>query len=333
MTSTTAGCWVLTEGIAGTENQCLGLAEAMDETPLVKRAAPSAPWRHLPASWLAPPLHALSEGSDPLQPPWPALLIAGGRKAVGLALGVKRAARCFTVCVQNPRVAPERFDLVVAPRHDGLGGPNVVVTRTALHRVTPARLAAARQRFAPGLETLPRPLVAVLVGGASRRHRFEPSDGAALGRALAAMAENAGAGLAITASRRTAAASMKALTEALADTPVRIWRGDGENPYFGYLALADAIVVTGDSVSMTSEACATGKPVYVAPMRGRGSKRIDRFFHGLAEDRLVAPFAGRIDDWAPRPPLDETARAADIVRQRFEAWAASRASPASGAAP
>ena len=322
-----AGCWVLTEGIAGTENQCLGLAEAMGETPQVKRAAPAAPWRHLPASWLTPPLQALNEGSDPLLPPWPALLIAGGRKAVGLALKLRRTARCFTVCVQDPRVPPERFDLVVSPRHDRLSGSNVVATRTALHRVTPARLAAARQQFAPSLEKLPRPLVAVLVGGASRRHRFEPSDGAALGRALAAMAADAGAGLAVTASRRTPPASMEALTESLDDTPMQLWRGDGENPYFGYLAVADAIVVTGDSVSMTSEACATGKPVYVAGMRGRGSKRIDRFFHGLAEDRLIAPFTGRIDDWAPRAPLDETARAADIVREGFEAWSASRAAP------
>ena len=327
MSHATSRCWVLTEGIAGTENQCLGLAEAMGETPQVKRASPAAPWRHLPAAWLAPPLHALSEGSDALRPPWPSLLIAGGRKAVGLALRLRRVARCFTVCVQNPRVAPWRFDLVITPRHDGLSGRNVVVTRTALHRVTPARLAAAGQEFAPDLETLPRPLVAVLVGGASRRHRFEPSDSAVLGRSLAAMAADAGAGLAITASRRTAAASMTALGQSLADTPARIWQGDGANPYFGYLALADAIVVTGDSVSMTSEACATGKPVYVAPMRGRGSKRIDRFFEGLEQDRLVAPFTGRIDDWTPRPPLDETARAAEVVRERFEAWAASRPAP------
>ena len=322
-----ARCWILTEGIAGTENQCRGLAEAMGETPLVKRVAPAPPWRHVPPSWRAPPLDAVASGSDPLEPPWPALLIAGGRKAVGLALRLRRVARCFTVFVQDPRVAPARFDLVVAPRHDGLEGPNVIVTLTAPHRVTPARLAAARQQFAPRLAGLPRPLVAVLVGGASRRHRFDPADGAALGRALAAMAADTGAGLAITASRRTAPASMEALVQALAGVPVQLWRGDGENPYFGYLAVADAIVVTGDSVSMASEACASGKPVYVAAMAGRGTKRLDRFFRGLAEDRLILPFTGRIDDWAPRQPLDETARAAAIVRRRFEAWAARRHAP------
>lgn len=315
-------CWVLTEGIAGTENQCRGLAEAMGKVPVVKRTAPALPWRYVPTSWLAPPLDARARGSDPLEPPWPVLLIAGGRKAVGLALRLRRAARCFTVFVQDPRIAPSRFDLVVAPRHDGLSGPNVVTTRTALHRVTPTRLAEARRRFAPRLGQLRRPLVAVLVGGTSRRHRFGPPDAAALGRQLADMAAETGASLLVTASRRTAPASIEALVQALAEVPVQIWRGTGENPYFGYLASADAIIVTGDSVSMTSEACATGKPVYVAPMSGRSSKRIDRFFHGLAEDRLVAPFTGRIEDWAPRPPLNETAAAAAIVRQRFQSWTA-----------
>ena len=49
------------------------------------------------------------------------------------------------------------------------------------------------------------------------------------------------------------------------------WRpDDSANPYFGMLALGDELVVTADSVSMLSEACATGKPVYMAPLGGYG---------------------------------------------------------------
>ncbi len=315
-------CWVLTEGIAGTENQCLGLAEAMGAVPVVKRAKPMAPWRHISPAWLVPPLRALEEGSDPLAPPWPDLLIAGGRKAVGLALRLRRKARCFTIFVQNPRVAPSRFDLVIAPRHDRVEAPNAIATRTALHRVTQARLADARERFGPRLAHLPRPLVAVLLGGASRRHHLGVSAAAALGRRLAALAADNGASLAVTASRRTPRASFEALAAALGDAPAALWRGEGENPYFGYLACADAILVTADSVSMTSEACAAGKPVYVAPVLGRGSRRFERFFSGLEEDGLIAPFNGRIDDWSPRPPVDETAEAARLAVARFRAWAA-----------
>ena len=42
------------------------------------------------------------------------------------------------------------------------------------------------------------------------------------------------------------------------------WSKDAaENPYFGYLALTDEIIVTGDSMSMLTEACATRKPVHI----------------------------------------------------------------------
>ena len=79
---------------------------------------------------------------------------------------------------------PRRFDLIVVNRHDELTGPNVVVTRTALHRVTPARLAAAAARLGTrGLPHLPRPLVAVLVGGTNGRYRLDLARGRGAGRA------------------------------------------------------------------------------------------------------------------------------------------------------
>ena len=40
------------------------------------------------------------------------------------------------------------------------------------------------------------------------------------------------------------------------------WRKDAEdNPFQAFLGIADRIIVTGDSISMLSEACASGKPV------------------------------------------------------------------------
>ena len=35
------------------------------------------------------------------------------------------------------------------------------------------------------------------------------------------------------------------------------------NPYSGFLALADSFIVTAESISMLTESCATGKPVYL----------------------------------------------------------------------
>ena len=98
----------------------------------------------------------------------------GVAAAVGAAL--RRDDRPV-VQVQHPRMDPRRFDLVVVNRHDELTGPNVVVTRTALHRVTPARLAAAAAAWQPRLAHLKRPLVAVLIGGSNGRFRLDAAVG------------------------------------------------------------------------------------------------------------------------------------------------------------
>jgi mitochondrial fission protein ELM1 len=94
-----------------------------------------------------------------------------------------------------------------------------------------------------------------------------------------------------------------------------VWDGEGENPYFGLLALADAIIVTMDSVSMVSEAAATAASVLVAPLPGK-SRRIGLFLDGLTADGRIRPFAGRLEMW-PTAPLDDTPIAAAAMRQRL----------------
>jgi hypothetical protein len=310
---------VLTEGMAGTENQCLALAAALGLTPDIKRAAAKPLWRWLGAAMAAVPPNLLAEGRDSLAPPWPDLLIASGRKCAGLALAIRRASsrRTFTVFVQNPRFGLGQFDLIVAPRHDGLIGANMFSTRGALSRVDEAALTSAADQFAPTFADLPRPLTACLIGGASRRHRFTPADGTALGEALAEHCAESGGSLLITASRRTPAASFHALEVALGAAPAYIWRGEGANPYLGFLALADAVLVTADSVSMVSDACASGKPVHTLGLAGRRSARFTRFFEALEAEGAVRPFNGRVENWVYEP-LRDCALAAGEIRRRLE---------------
>jgi uncharacterized protein len=314
-------CWVLTDGKAGMENQCLGLAEALGLEPEIKRVAPRFPWRLLtPHLWFGA-LWAPGPGGDRLTPPWPDLLIGSGRQAVALSTAIKRRSgnRTFTVQIQNPVVPAGRFDLVATPRHDRLTGDNVIVTEGALHRVTPERLAAEAERFRDRLAGLGRPLVAVLIGGSNRQFRMTRRSTESLVERLAQVVRKHGAGLAVTASRRTGADNEAMLRDRLAGLPAEIWDGTGDNPYFGYLGLADAVVVTGDSVSMVSEACATGKPVYVFDLEGKSDK-FRRFHENLRERGFTRPFEGGLDSWN-YAPLQDTARVADEIRRRIAAAA------------
>jgi len=108
---------------------------------------------------------------------------------------------------------------------------------------------------------------------------------------------------------------MAALTAALGDAPKLIWTGDGPNPYFAFLGLADAILATSDSVNMVTEAAGTGKPVYVYPLPGR-STRIARFHAAMERHGATRPFAGTLDSWS-YAPVNDTERIAGVVRQRL----------------
>jgi mitochondrial fission protein ELM1 len=303
--------WVLSEAYAGLQAQALGLAEAAGLAPALRVLAPRAPWRFFPAARWPAPLRAVP---DVLRPPWPDLIIGCGGVAAAVGAALRRPGLAV-VQVQNPRLDPRRFDVIVVNRHDELTGPNVVVTRTALHRATPGRLAEAAEAWRARLAGLPRPLVAVLVGGSNGRFRLDGPVAAALAAQLGDMMRLDGVGVALTPSRRTDPAAIRALTEVIAPLGGWVWDGTGENPYFGLLALADAIVVTMDSVSMVSEAAATAAPVLVAALPGK-SRRIGLFLDGLTQDGRIRPFAGRLEMW-PAEPLDDTPRAAAEMRRRL----------------
>ena len=307
--------WAIHDGKAGMASQVLGLAEAVGWPFVEKRLAIRTPWRHLvPALWFQP-LAAAGSGGDQLEPPWPDLVIACGRNAVAPALAVKRASggRTVWVQIQDPRYARAEADLVVAPSHDPAQGANVITTLGAVHRITRARLEEGARRFGPLFAHLPRPLVAVLLGGDNRVYRLTPERSATLAAELAALARS-GFGLAITPSRRTRAAVLAALKARLEGLPAFVWEGAGDNPYFGMLGSADAFVVTADSVNMVSEAAATGKPVHVVALEG-GSNKFARFHRAMEEAGITRPFRGAIETWTYRPP-DEAARAAALIRDR-----------------
>lgn len=297
--------------IAGLKSQALGLAEAAGLAPDLRPLQFKTPWARVPTSlWLNP---RWAVAADSFAGPLPPVVIGTGGAGARVAASL-RSPLVKAVAIQHPRMALSRFDAVLAARHDGISGPNVIVTRTALHRVTPARLAAARALWAPRFAFLPRPLVAVLLGGSNGRYRFELPEARALLPGLVRMLKQ-GAGVMVTPSRRTSASVLALLREALLPLGAYIWDFTGENPYFGMLACADAILVTADSVSMVSEAVATSAPVLLVRLPGK-SARIGAFMAALAQDGRVRDFAGELALW-DTAPVDDTEWAGQALRRHL----------------
>jgi len=307
--------WVVTDGKVGMENQCLAVARRLGIEPVVKRVKLRAPWKQLsPWALRLGNRWSLSPGGDQLDGPLPDILIATGRHSVSSSLAIRdlTKGRCLRVQIQNPGIDPGNFDLVVVPRHDRLSGPNVLVTRGAPHGVTPQALEAARSKFAPRFADLPHPRIALLLGGNNGVYKLTQLAAVNLAQCLSTLARGSHGSVLVTPSRRTGAAVEAIFRDRLAGVPGEMWDGSGDNPYLGYLAYADHIVVTADSVNMACEAASTGKPVHVVPLDG-GSDKFRRFHDGLVEDGITRPFHGTLESWS-YPTFDDTTLVADRIR-------------------
>jgi mitochondrial fission protein ELM1 len=314
--------WAISDGAAGNERQALALARAMGLDPQVLRIDLRAPWR-----WFAPRLAAGAQRAfEPrIAPPWPDIAIGCGRHAALLTRQLRAwsGGRTFTVQILDPRVDAAAFDLVIAPRHDGVNAPNALRTLGALNPVDDAWLAAAHVEFST-LQQLPGPRTALLVGG-PRRGLGQGArwlDGF-LGD-LRHLLDRDGGSLMVSLSRRTPPQWRERLHGAFRSGCVHFWgsAADGPNPYAGYLAWAERIVVTPDSVNMLSEACATGAPVLTRlPARAGGklaalhaALRSEGRLHTLRDDATISTLPHP-------PPLRETAAIGAQVWQRYRARA------------
>lgn len=302
-------CWIVTEGIAGTENQCLGVTESLGLNPEIKRIKLNFPWN------LLSPYMGLENSrtcTPKLAPPWPDLLIASGRKSIAASRYIKKASKgkTFTVQIQDPRTSPKEFDLVAVPAHDRMRSKNVIVTTATPNRISEEKLAKAKKDFT-SLSEIKSPRIAVLIGGKSKTHRLNPE----ICNKLSDQLSRLNAGLMVTASRRTGSENRKTIEEGLKNADAYIWEGSGKNPYFGFLAWADYIIVTADSASMLSEAASTGKPTYMIDMEG-GSPKFNRLHQNLIDHGAIRKFEGKLEDWT-YTPLSDSKMIAEYIKQKI----------------
>ena len=217
-----------------------------------------------------------AEGAAELVAPWPDLLISAGMRNEPLCRWIRKQSdgKTRVVFIGRPWAAAEAFDLVVTTPQYRLAEHNAVLqNKLTLHRVTETRLQQQAALFLPKLSALPRPLFAVIVGGDSGPFCFGPIAARRLARQASELAELVNGALLVTSSARTNPLALQVL-EAEISVPADFYRwqaGDEANPYFAYLALADEIIVTADSISMLSESCAMGKPVHLFDLGGMGA--------------------------------------------------------------
>lgn len=209
--------------------------------------------------------------SDDLSAPFPDLVISGTRRTASIARWIKKQSKNKTKIVQMLHPGPysglQDFAAIFVPEHDKSKqqSPNIMYTVGSPTRTTEKALAEARAKWEPLFADLPKPWTTVIVGGSVKGKPFSLENARAFANSVLKLKQEIGGSILITDSWRTGEQAQKEIMNILKDVPAYtyLWGEKKDNPYMGYLACADNIIVTGDSVSMTCESCGTGVPVYV----------------------------------------------------------------------
>ncbi len=314
--------WLLVDDRAGNQSQCLGVGDALGlrrEIRDLEYTAAAA----LPNFVMGKTFAGLTASSRVnLVPPWPDLIIAAGRRCSPVARHIKdkNDGRTFLVQIMYPGdTGLEEFDLVCTPRHDAIPDrPNILQITGAPHRVTQQRLAAAREEWSGRLAHLPGPRIALIVGGSTKRRTFTEQMARELGATASRLAAEAGGSLMVTTSRRSDDTADALIDEIRVPAEIFKWGDAGENPYLGYLAMADGVVVTGDSVSMCSEAAATPGPVWIYAPKKLTVHKHAVLHRQLYDGGFARPLEEgvRFEDWR-HPPLNAAFDIAAEIKTRL----------------
>ena len=252
--------WVLLGPRTGDNNQALALAEALGR-PFETRTLAYNSLQAL-SVWLPPTAATLDRDSRRyLQPPWPDLVIAIGRRSVPVARWIRKQnkGRTKLVRIGHPRIDPRLFDLVITTRQYPVPpGDNVLLLPLAMSRFsTPPELTLDEIEWFAGP---PGPHRLLAIGGATKYWSLSAER---VAQAVRSLQKRQGT-LIVATSRRTDPAVTTAVKAALSPSARLV---EGNFPRFPVLmSEADEIFVTGDSVSMLSEAILTGKPVGLLPI-------------------------------------------------------------------
>ncbi|MBT7942947.1 MAG: nucleoside-diphosphate sugar epimerase [Alphaproteobacteria bacterium] len=313
--------WVLVDDRAGNRSQCLGVADALGIDYQTKEIAYGS-WAVLPNALLGASLKGLTPDSRlGIHPPWPDVVIAAGRRTAPVARKIRSLSgdKCFLAQVMDPGAGRGDFGLIAIPRHDGAqSGSNILAITGAPHQLTESRLNSEAERWRGRFDDLPKPWIALIVGGSTKRRTFTPDMAIELAARASKMALLAGGSLLVTTSRRTGGAT-DVLVESIT-APNRVYRWDrdsaDENPYHGYLALADAVIVTGDSSSMCSEACAGTGPVYIYAPPALTIAKHGRLHADLYQQGFARPLSGGDEQWT-HEPLNAADAVAQAIHERL----------------
>jgi uncharacterized protein len=271
--------WVLLGPHKGDNNQVLALADALG-LPFRIIHLKYKWFAHLPAICRSVSIAQLEdEYRREIAPPWPLLVLGIGQRSAPVARYIQRASggRAKTVRLGDPMVSHRLFDLVITTTQYAVrDAPNVVRLPITITNTGAVRPNLLEEQWLQGFS---RPRRLLVIGGKTSLWRFDEHLVTNAIRTLERRAAIEGGSVVGVASPRTSRELVEAAEARLGEEAVVT----GNFPRYGALLNgADEIHVTGDSVSMLSDAVTAGKPVGLIPLE---PDRVARFLKWAGQVR------------------------------------------------
>ncbi|HYF98236.1 MAG TPA: mitochondrial fission ELM1 family protein [Coxiellaceae bacterium] len=316
-------CWLIHNGFISFKRQIKGIAQQLDVVSEEIVIQPNRFLYFVPLSLQV--IYYYFRFKKKVVGHYPLVVIGTGRLIIPVLLGIKllNSKKTFAIFVQKPAFGKNFFDLIVAPEHDYLAGKNVLQSLGAINDFNPQqfeKLSSSAEALANKINT--RPLIAIYLGGKTKKYSFRPDDAKALLAEIEKITHEAKGTFIIVSSRRTGAYMENLLKEKFnAESHVLVYTSDNSyNPYMDVLSLADYFFVTEDSVNLMSEACFTGKPVYLLklPNYKDGNRKV-KFVESMVESGLICYYQPPL---TPNNynPLREAQRLGPEIQQRVYHW-------------
>jgi len=320
--------WILADDRPGTVSQSVGLAEEIGLDYKIINVTYNF-FARIPNCFFSNSLVRLSAESkkkfqnlDYL----PSLVISAGRRSAPIALFLKNKSENKTQIIQimNPDLDFSKFDFVILPKHDQTDEAkfsNVITTIGSLTKVRENVVEAEQKKFAAQFNEIKKIKIALLLGGSSNKTKFTKDSAVKLAKISATIAKNMNATLLILNSRRTSDELTNAVKLNLdCDFKLFNWKEvRDQNPYMAILGYADFFIITGDSVSMISECCSTGKPVYIFDEKEISSPKHRRFHQALVAEnyaKQLTDITSNLENFSPQK-LQETKRVSSLIQNKF----------------
>ncbi|MDP3730123.1 MAG: ELM1/GtrOC1 family putative glycosyltransferase [Candidatus Omnitrophota bacterium] len=260
-------------------------------------------------------------------------IVSCGSSSAPVNIFMSKENNAKNVVVMDPAIplGLKKFSFVIAPKHDRIkSGKNIITTTLAPNLVNIKTMEEAAKRLRKSANITKNNVVGLLIGGDNPE--FTLSDNLLkkiLDDALKVCELN-DTDLIVTTSRRTNKTQESIIRVALQKNSrcrllVIANENNPEGTLVGILALSNVVIVSGESISMVSEAVSSGKKtiVFMLDKKKNGMTKHERALKNLAEEGYISiagsgeliSLAGRaLKDNTPAKKIDDTEKIYEAMR-------------------